>query len=184
LKQARYTSRDVFNRSIELKRRGLSRTKIQQYVTPDDYLANNKCAVVGKALATWRSYQELRSQWLSLDNPDDHPEPGAPSTDKDGAFPLVMAHGEGYRLSVRDDGRVGFRISPKPHQTVNGVLQGQDTDLSLLKETIKDSEGEIFVRAGRSTVARGRVLPTRPGAVRRRCAGYGGRRDGDRRRHQ
>jgi putative transposase len=159
LKQARYTSRDVFNRSIELKRRGLSRTKIQQHVTPDDYLANNKCAVVGKALATWRSYQELRSQWLSLDNPDDHPEPGAPSTDKDSAFPLVMAHGEGYRLSVRDDGRVGFRISPKPHQTVNGVLQGQDTDLSLLKETIKDSEGEN-IRSGRSKYCGERACTT------------------------
>lgn len=142
LKEARYTSRDVFNRSIELKRRGLSRTKIQQHVTPDDYLANNKCAVVGKALATWGSYQELYSQWLSLDNPEKHPEPGAPSTDKNSAFPLVMAHGEGYRLTVRDDGRVGFRISPKPYKAVSGFLRGKHTDLSLLKEAIEDSEGE------------------------------------------
>jgi putative transposase len=142
LKQARYISRDVFNRSIELKRRGLSRTKIQQHVTPDDYLANNKCAVVGKALATWGSYQELRSQWLSLDNPEEHPEPGAPNTDKKGAFPLVMAHGEGYRLTVRDDGRVGFRVSPKPYKKVGGFLRGEHTDLSLLKDAIEEDEGE------------------------------------------
>jgi putative transposase len=140
LRDARYTSRDVFNRSIELKDRGLSRSEIQRRVTPDDYLANNKCAVVGKALATWGSYQELRSQWLSLDNPHEHPEPGAPNTDKNSAFPLVMAHGEGYRLTVRDDGRVGFRISAKPYKKVGGFLRGEHTDLSLLRDAIEDSE--------------------------------------------
>lgn len=75
LKDARYTSREVFNQTIELKKKGLSRTKIQQNIKPDDYLANNKCAVVGKALQTWGSYQELYGQWLSLDNPEEHPEP-------------------------------------------------------------------------------------------------------------
>ena len=142
LKDARYTSREVFARSIELKQRGLSRTDIQRHIKPDDYLANNKCAVVGKALATWGSYQKLRSQWLSLANPEDYPEPGAPSTGRKGAFPLVMAHGEGYRLSVRDDGRVGFSMSAKPYKKVSGFLRGSHSDLGLLKDALTETDGE------------------------------------------
>ncbi len=142
LKDARYTSREVFNRSIELKQRGLSRTDIQRHIKPDEYLANNKCAVVGKALSTWGSYQELRSQWLSLDNPEEHPEPGAPSTDKNGAFPLVMAHGEGYRLNVREDGRIGFSISAKPYKKVSGFLRGQRGGIELLNEALAETDGD------------------------------------------
>ena len=142
LKDARYTSREVFNRSLELKKRGLSRTAIQQNIKPDNYLANNKCAVVGKALATWGSHQKLRSQWLSLDHPENYPEPGEPSTDKSSAFPLVMAHNEGYRLRVRDDGRVGFSISPMPYKKVNGFLRGSHSDIQLLKEALTETDGE------------------------------------------
>lgn len=137
----------MFNRSIKLKQRGLSRTEIQRHIKPDDYLANNKCAVVGKALSTWGSYQELRLQWLSLDNPDDHPESGAPSTDKKGAFPLVMAHGEGYRLSVREDGRVGFSISAKPYKKVSGFLRGRHGDIKLLKEALTETDDYGFGQA-------------------------------------
>jgi putative transposase len=143
LRDARCTSRDVFNRAIELKQRGLSRTKIQQKIQPDEYLANNKCAVVGKALSTWSSYQTLRSQWLSLDNPDEHPKPNPPATDKTSAFPLVMAHGEGYKLHVRDDGRVGFTISPKPYNPVTGFLRGKHQDIALLKDVIEDKDCEF-----------------------------------------
>lgn len=132
----------MFARSIELKQRGLSRTDIQRHIKPDDYLANNKCAVVGKALATWGSYQKLWSQWLSLDNPEDYLEPGAPSTDRKGAFPLVMAHGEGYRLTVRDDGRIGFSISAKPYKKVSGFLRGSHSDIGLLKDALTETDGE------------------------------------------
>ena len=155
LGDARFTSRDVFNRAIELKQRGLSRTNIQRKIKPDEYLANNKCAVVGKALSTWSSYQKLRLQWLSLDNPEDHPKPNPPDTTKTSAFPLVMANGEGYKLHVRDDGRVGFKISPKPYKAVTGFLRGRHQDISLLKDAIEDEDcefgfgqAEVLYRAG------------------------------------
>ncbi|WP_302081031.1 hypothetical protein [Salinibaculum rarum] len=118
LHDARLASREIFNQTIRLKQQGYTRTEIQQEVDRDDFLRNNKCAVVGKALQTWDSYQSLKDWWENQDNPDGG-KPTPPSTDKTGAYPLVMAHTEGYRLTVDDDtNRVQVRISPQPYKKV------------------------------------------------------------------
>ena len=128
LHDARLASREIFNDTIRLKltQQGYTRTEIQKEVDRDDFLRNNKCAVVGKALQTWDSYQSLKEWWENQDDPDDGgggggSKPTPPSTDNSGAYPLVMAHTEGYRLTVDDDtNRVQFRISPKPYKKVTG----------------------------------------------------------------
>ncbi|MFB6118394.1 MAG: RNA-guided endonuclease TnpB family protein, partial [Halosegnis sp.] len=96
LHDARLASREIFNDTIHLKQQGYNRTEIQKEVDRDDFLRNNKCAVVGKALQTWDSYQSLLDWWRKQDDPDGG-RPTPPNTDKSGAYPLVMAHTEGYR---------------------------------------------------------------------------------------
>ncbi len=49
LHDARLASRKIFNDTIRLKQQGYNRTEIQREVDRDDFLRNNKCAVVGKA---------------------------------------------------------------------------------------------------------------------------------------
>ncbi|MDY6775638.1 MAG: transposase, partial [Halobacteria archaeon] len=71
-----------------------------------------------------------------------HPEPSPPSTDKNSAYPLVLAHGEGYRLWQKDDSRIGFRISAKPRKQVRGFLRGRHSDLELLREALKEDNDE------------------------------------------
>ena len=57
LHDARIASREIFSQSIRFKQHGYNRTEIQREVDRDDFLRNNKCAVVGKALQTLESYQ-------------------------------------------------------------------------------------------------------------------------------
>lgn len=124
LKDARYTARDIANDTLRLKQQGYNKTEIQREVDRDGFLRNNKCAVVGKALQAWDSYKKLLEWWDDQD--DTHVgKPSPPATDKKGAYPLVMAHTEGYRLTYTDtdeDDRVQFRVSPKPYKKVKGHL--------------------------------------------------------------
>ena len=143
LHDARLASREIFNDTIRLKQQGYTRTEIQQEVDRDDFLRNNKCAVVGKALQTWDSYRSLLDRWREQDDPDDG-KPTPPNTDKSGAYPLVMAHTEGYRLTVDDDtNRVQFRISPKPYKKVKGHLRGEPDAMNELREAITSEEVDV-----------------------------------------
>ena len=143
LHDARLVSHEIFNDTIGLTQRGYTRTEIQNEVDRDNFLRNNKCAVVGKALQTWDSYQSLREWWENQDNPDGG-KPTPPSTDKTGAYPLVMAHTEGYRLTVDDDtNRVQFRISAKPRKHVNGHLRGEPDTMDELRDALRSDEMDV-----------------------------------------
>ncbi|WP_436926829.1 RNA-guided endonuclease TnpB family protein [Halosimplex amylolyticum] len=143
LHDARLASREIFNQTIRLKQDGYARTEIQKEVDRDDFLRNNKCAVVGKALQTWDSYQSLLDRWREQDDPDGS-KPTPPSTDKSGAYPLVMAHGEGYRITVDDDtDRIQFRISPKPYKKVKGHLRGEPDAMAELRDVIESDEVDV-----------------------------------------
>ena len=143
LHDARLASREIFNQTIRLTQQGYTRTEIQREVDRDDFLRNNKCAVVGKALQTWDSYQSLFDWWCEQDDPNGG-KPTPPSTDKSGAYPLVMAHTEGYRLTVDDDtNRVQFRISPKPYKKMNGHLRGDPDAMDELRDIITSDEVDV-----------------------------------------
>jgi len=129
LKDARFTARHIANDTLRLKQDGYNKTEIQREVDREDFLRNNKCAVVAKALQAWDSYKELLNWWHDQDDTNVG-KPSPPATDKKGAYPLVMAHTEGYRLTYNDeDGRVHFRVSPKPYKKVKGHLRGRPEDL-------------------------------------------------------
>ncbi|OAQ53207.1 hypothetical protein HTG_06950 [Natrinema mahii] len=143
LHDACLAAREIFNQTIRLKQQGYTRTEIQNEVDRDDFLRNNKCAVVGKALQTWDSYQSLLDWWYEQDDSDGN-KPTPPSTDKSGAYPLVMAHTEGYRLTVDDNtNRVQFRISPKPYKKVKGNLRGESDAMDELRDALTSNEVDV-----------------------------------------
>jgi len=67
---ARLNSREIFNDTIRLKQQGYNHTEIQREVDRNDFLRNNNCAVVRKALQTWDSYQSLLDWWREQNDPD------------------------------------------------------------------------------------------------------------------
>ena len=142
-------SREIFNGTIRLTQQGYSRTERQREVARDDLLRNNNCAVVGKALQTWDSYQSLLEWWREQDDPDDGgggSKPTPPSTDKSGVFPLVVAHTEGYRLTVDDDtNRAQARISPNPYKKVTGHLRGEPDVMGELRDAVTSEEVDVDV---------------------------------------
>lgn len=123
--------------------RGTRAPRYQKEVDRDDFLWNNKCAVVGKALQTGDSYQSLLDWWREQDDPD-RGKPTPPSTDKTGAYSLGMAHTEGYRLTVDDDmNRVQFRITPKSYKKVKGNLCGEPDAMDELRDAITSDEVDV-----------------------------------------
>jgi putative transposase len=142
-------SREIFNGTIRLTQQGYNRTERQREVARDDLLRNNNCAVVGKALQTWDSYQSLLEWWREQDDPDDGgggSKPTPPSTDKSGVFPLVVAHTEGYRLTVDDDtNRAQARISPNPYKKVTGHLRGEPDVMGELRDAVTSEEVDVDV---------------------------------------
>ena len=153
LHDARLTAREISNETIDLKRDGYNRTEIQREVDRDDFLRNNKCAVVGKALQTWTSYKRLLDWWHNQDDTRAG-KPSPPSTDEKGAYPLVMAHEEGYELSIDEkEDRVDFRISPKPYKKVRGHLRARKTDIDQIKNALENDnwsvgQAELLYRDG------------------------------------
>ncbi|MCL9815365.1 transposase [Natronocalculus amylovorans] len=143
LKDARFTARDIANDTLRLKQDGYNKTDIQREVDRNDFLRNNKCAVVGKALQAWGSYKELLNWWHDQDDTNVG-KPSPPATDKKGAYPLVMAHTEGYRLTYNDEtDRIRFRVSPKPYKKVKGHLRGRPEDLNLIESALADDEWSL-----------------------------------------
>jgi len=91
---------------------------------------NTTQRVVAKALDAMESYHEY----------DDF---GLPSHTKDGVYLLRANYEEGYTLTLRDDDTMEFRISAKPYKHVEGVLQGDDAHLDVLRAALAGGEWNI-----------------------------------------
>ena len=152
LKQARMDARAFANHAWAMRELGYSEGEIVDAVTPTEqsFIKNSAQAVVRKACDAYDAYQSALNTWHNSSNQSDLPKPQPPATNSLGAFPLVMHHGEGYELHVRDDNRVGYRISTQPYQEkVRGFLRGANEDLDRVK-TALDSSSEVAV--GRAEV--------------------------------
>lgn len=146
LGQARHDARAIANHAFAMRRLGYSKTAICDRINLQDldFVQNNAQAVVRKACDAYKGYEKAHENWRNSDDKVELPEPQPPSTDKWGAFPLVMAHTEGYRLSHRNDDRIGFRISPQPYRKVTGFLRGRQQNLQRVQDILAgDSEWEI-----------------------------------------
>ncbi len=124
LYDATLESRRAYNETIRLAKQGVDWNEISDRVADDaDLVKNTTQRVVAKALGAMENYHEY----------DDF---GLPSHTKDGAYPLRANYEEGYNLTLQDDGTVEFRISAKPYKHVNGVLEGDDTHLDILRAAL------------------------------------------------
>ncbi|MFB6284208.1 MAG: hypothetical protein ABEK59_09810 [Halobacteria archaeon] len=68
---------------------------------------------------------------------------------------ILLGYTEGFNLWSNNDGRVSFRITPKPYKKVEGHLCGKKTDLDLLKKAINEDnedfklgQAELLYREG------------------------------------
>ncbi|MDT3436006.1 transposase [Haloarcula sp. 1CSR25-25] len=131
LEDATLESRWAYNETVRLAKKGVDWDKIPDRVADDaDLVKNTTQRVVAKALGAMENYHEY----------DDF---GLPSHTKDGKYPLRANYEEGYNLTVRNDGTVGFRISAKPYKHVKGVLEGDDAHLDILKTALDGDEWNI-----------------------------------------
>lgn len=156
LGQVRHDARRIANHAFAMRQLGYSKTDICDQINVQEvaFVKNNAQAVARKACDAYKGYERAHEKWENSDDKAELPEPQPPSTDKWGAFPLVMAHTEGYRLSQRSDDRIGFRISPQPYKKLTGFLRGRRHDLRRVEEILTgDSEwsigrGEVAYRDG------------------------------------
>jgi len=131
LEDATLESRWAYNETIRLAKQGVDWDAIPDCVADDaDLVKNTTQRVVAKALGAMENYHECDNF-------------GLPSHTKDGAYPLRANYEEGYNLTLRDDGIVGFRISAKPYKHVKGVLEGDDTHLDILRTALSGDEWTI-----------------------------------------
>ena len=152
LKQARMDARAFANHAWAMRELGYAEGEIVDAVTPTEqsFIKNSAQAVVRKACDAYDAYESALKEWHNSSDQSKLPKPQPPATNSLGAFPLVMHHGEGYELHVRDDDRVGYRISAQPYQEkVRGFLRGANEDLARVK-TALDSSSELAV--GRAEV--------------------------------
>lgn len=158
LGHARFDAQPIANYTLALRRLGYSKTDICDKVTDEldatNHVKNNAQQIARKACDAYDSYERAHKKWRNSDEQDELPEPQPPSTNRKGAFPLVMAPGEGYNVSIHDDGRIGFRVSPQPYKKVEGVLRGRDRDLNRVRDALGDDSewslgrGELLYRDG------------------------------------
>jgi len=131
LYDATLEARSVYNETIRLAKQGVDWNEIPDRIADDAGLVKNTTQrIVAKALGAMENYHEY----------DDF---GQPSHTKDGTYPLRANYGEGYTLSLTDDGDVGFRISAKPYKHVKGVLNGNEAHLDILKTALASDEWKI-----------------------------------------
>lgn len=57
--------------------------------------------------------------------------------------PLRMNHGEGYKLTSKENGQICFRVTALKRRFVRGTLQGRQHDKDLIKLALHDEEWRV-----------------------------------------
>ena len=96
------------------------------------HVKNTSQLIVEKALGEIETYH---------DHKDD--DWGRPYPYIDGLYPMVMNHGEGYRVFVEDEDTVRFRISSEPYNHVKGKLRGSPDHFDRLRTAFTDDEWRV-----------------------------------------
>jgi IS605 OrfB family transposase len=131
LRDAALEARGVYNETIRLAKQGVDWDRIPDRVATDtDLLKNTTQRVVAKTL---NAMEQSRA----------HDDVEPPSHTKNGPYPLRSNYGEGYTVSLTQDGDVAFRISAEPYRHVEGVLEGDDAHLDILAAALGGDEWQI-----------------------------------------
>lgn len=131
LYDATLEARSLYNETISLAKHGADWDTIPDRVAAEaDLVVNTTQRIVAKALGGMENYYE-------------YDEFNQPSHTKDGTYPLRANYEEGYNLTLRDDGEIGFRISARPYKHVRGILDGDDAHIDILKTALGRDKWKI-----------------------------------------
>ncbi|PSP44585.1 transposase [Halobacteriales archaeon QH_6_66_25] len=128
-------ARRIRNETNRLDRHGWDWNDIKSTVVDNaDHVKNTSQLIVDKALGEIETYH---------DNKDDGW--GRPYPYIDEPYPIVMNHGEGYRLFPEDDGRIRFRITATRGTHVKGELRGSPDHFDRLRSAFNDDEWRVGI---------------------------------------
>ncbi len=126
-------ARRIRNETNRLDRQGWDWDDIKPTVVDNaNHVNNTTQLIVDKALGELETYH---------DNKDDGW--GRPYPYIDEAYPMVMNHGEGYRLFPDEDGTVRFRITATRGTHVKGELRGSPSHFDRLQTAFTDDEWRV-----------------------------------------
>ncbi len=126
-------ARRIRNETNRLDRQGWDWNEIKSVVVDNaDHVNNTTQLIVDKALGEIETYH---------DNKDDGWGRPYPYIDK--SYPMVMNHGEGYRLFPEEDGTVRFRITATRGTHVKGDLRGSPDHFDRLQTAFNDKEWRV-----------------------------------------
>jgi len=126
-------ARRIRNETNRLDRQGWDWNKIKSVVVDNaDHVKNTSQQIVDKALGEIGTYHEHKDDgW------------GRPYPYIDESYPMVMNHGEGYRLFPEEDGTVRFRITATRGTHVKGDLRGSPDHFDRLQTAFNDKEWRV-----------------------------------------
>ena len=126
-------ARRIRNETNRLDRQGWEWDDIKSVVVNNaDHVNNTTQLIVDKALGEIETYHEHKDDgW------------GRPYPYIDESYPMVMNHGEGYRLFPQDDGTVRFRITATKGTHVKGDLRGSPDHFDRLQTAFNDKEWRV-----------------------------------------
>jgi len=123
-------ARRIRNETNRLDKEGWDWDEITSVVVDNaDHVKNTSQLIVDKALGEIKTYH-------------DHDDWGRPYPYIDRTYPLVMNHGEGYRL-FPDDDSVRFRITATRGTHVNGELRGSADHVDRVQTALDADEWRV-----------------------------------------
>jgi len=125
-------ARRIRNETNRLDKHGWDWNDIQTVVTNNaGHITNTSQRIIEKALGELETYH---------DNKDD--DWGRPYPYIDSRYPMVMNHGEGYRLFPEDE-TVRFRITATRGTHVKGTLQGSPDHFDRLRTALDNDDWRV-----------------------------------------
>ena len=126
-------ARRIRNETNRLDAEGWDWTAIKSTVVDTAaHVQNTTQLLVDKALGEIERYHDHKDDgW------------GRPYPYIDATYPVVMNHGEGYRLSPEDDGSVRFRITATSGTHVKGELTGSPNHLERVRTALQNDSWRV-----------------------------------------
>jgi len=127
-------ARRIRNETNRLDKHGWDWKEIKSTVVDNaDHIKNTSQLIVDKALGELETYHDYK-----------HDDWGRPYPYIDRTYPLVMNHGEGYRLFTDDDSdTVRFRITATRGTHVKGELHGSADHLNRVQTALEDDTWRV-----------------------------------------
>ena len=133
LQRGCFEARRIHNETNRLDRKGWDWDDIKSTVVDNaDHVKNTSQLTVDKSLDEIETYHDNKNNgW------------GRPYPYIDGSYPIVMTHGEGYRLFPEDNGTVRFRITATRGTHVKGELRGSPDHFDRLRTAFSDGTWRV-----------------------------------------